>query len=174
MPDAERRDRAGRLWHRLVARLRADGLLEPGAHVLAFHGFGDEPPTDELFPALRRAGATLLLPRVEADAIVPVVHPPEGDLQPSPLGVPEPTGPPVAPTTLDVVVVPGLAFDRRGHRLGYGVGFYDRFLAILPPAAATVGVCLASQLVDRLPVDEHDVPVGLVVTDRTTVQPPGT
>ncbi len=63
-----------------------------------------------------------------------------------------------------LVVVPGLAFTPGGHRLGYGGGYYDRFLASLPPSAVTVGVCFHEQLVDDLPLDPHDRPVDLVVT----------
>jgi 5-formyltetrahydrofolate cyclo-ligase len=65
-----------------------------------------------------------------------------------------------------VVIVPGLAFDRSGHRVGYGRGFYDRFLATLRPDALTVGICFSVQLVDEVPHGQGDRPVDLVMTEH--------
>jgi 5-formyltetrahydrofolate cyclo-ligase len=69
-----------------------------------------------------------------------------------------------APSTVDVVVVPGLAFTADGHRIGQGGGWYDRFLAGIRPDAVTVGVAFREQLVDELPVEPHDVRLHHVVT----------
>ncbi len=64
--------------------------------------------------------------------------------------------PPIIPSTLDLVVCPGLAFTAQGQRLGRGGGFYDRFLA-QHPAPILMGVCLQQQVVPALPVDAHDI-----------------
>jgi 5-formyltetrahydrofolate cyclo-ligase len=66
---------------------------------------------------------------------------------------------------VDLVITPGLAFDRRGHRLGYGGGHYDRYFARLQRSALRVGVGFSIQLVDELPTEPSDRPVDLVVTD---------
>ena len=66
---------------------------------------------------------------------------------------------PVNTDRIEVVLVPGVAFDPAGRRLGRGGGFYDRFLAGLPRPAATVGVCFGVQRVERVPVDRGDMPV---------------
>ena len=70
----------------------------------------------------------------------------------------------------DLILVPGLAFDRRGNRLGFGGGYYDRLLA-LPMAAGAfvVGLAFAFQLLDQLPAEPWDRPVNAVVTDRQTL-----
>ncbi len=76
----------------------------------------------------------------------------------------EPTeGTPVDPATMELIIVPGVAFDRRGNRLGRGKGFYDRLLATT--RAMTIGVGYDFQLVDELPVEPHDTPVRLVITN---------
>lgn len=75
-----------------------------------------------------------------------------------------------APITPEVLIVPLLAFDRRGHRLGYGGGFYDRTLAGLP-GARTIGVALEAQRVDRLPRDATDVPLMEIVTEAGLYRP---
>jgi len=75
------------------------------------------------------------------------------------------------PTSVDVVIVPGLAFTVEGDRLGQGGGWYDRFLAGVRPEAITIGVAFAPQVVESLPVEPHDKRVDLVITDQVV---PGT
>jgi 5-formyltetrahydrofolate cyclo-ligase len=82
--------------------------------------------------------------------------------------------PPPDPATIDVVVVPGTAFTADGQRLGQGGGWYDRFLVRLDPRCTKIGVGFDPQLVESLPVEDHDVKLDLVVTDRSTVQVPRT
>ena len=71
---------------------------------------------------------------------------------------------PVPVRDLDLVLVPGLAFDRRGHRLGHGHGYFDRFLARMPKTTPTVGLAFRFQLLDRLPVASHDHAVQTILT----------
>lgn len=80
--------------------------------------------------------------------------------------VPEDT---VEPTWPDVVIVPGLAFTRRGERLGQGGGWYDRMLAGIRPECRTIGVGFAEQLLDDLPLEAHDVRLDVIVTDDAVV-----
>jgi 5-formyltetrahydrofolate cyclo-ligase len=166
----ERRSRSNRLWRRVITGLQTADRLEPGKTILAFHGFDDEPPTEDLHHLVWNAGATLLLPRVEGSTIVPIAHAEGGPLKVAVLGVPEPTGEPKDPTSIDTVIVPALAFDRQRNRLGYGAGFYDRFIPELRPDCDVIGVCLAPLLVDRLPTEAHDVPVQVVVTDEDIIR----
>lgn len=72
---------------------------------------------------------------------------------------------------LDVVVVPALALDARGHRLGYGAGYYDRALPRHCPPAVSIGVAFSFQLLGEIPIATHDVAVDLVVTDRGILVP---
>ena len=82
-----------------------------------------------------------------------------------PLGIPQPAQPVwVAAETMDLIVVPGLAFDRLGGRLGRGKGFYDRLLAAAGPACK-VGLAFRWQICDRVPMEPHDIRMDLVVTD---------
>jgi 5-formyltetrahydrofolate cyclo-ligase len=74
--------------------------------------------------------------------------------------------PPGQPDQIDVAIVPGLGFTASGERLGQGGGWYDRVLTSLRPDAVIVGVCFDEQVVDELPVEEHDVRCDVVVTDR--------
>lgn len=78
----------------------------------------------------------------------------------------------VDPATLDVVIVPGLAFDAQGRRLGRGGGFYDRFLSTLPGTCITIGVGFANQIVGEVPTDAHDARVHAVVSDERVHRAP--
>jgi 5-formyltetrahydrofolate cyclo-ligase len=93
------------------------------------------------------------------------------DLAEHPLGFhePAPDAPLAAPGELDVVVVPALAVDPRGHRIGYGAGYYDRALPKHAPPERRVAVAFDFQLVAEVPDTEGDEPVGVVVTDARTI-----
>ncbi len=83
---------------------------------------------------------------------------------------PDPTKTDVAlPGEVDLVVVPGLAFDHRGNRIGWGRGYYDAFLASLGARACRVGLAYGFQLVEAIVHDGHDIPMDYVVTDETTL-----
>jgi 5-formyltetrahydrofolate cyclo-ligase len=76
---------------------------------------------------------------------------------------------PVRAAGLTAVLVPGLAFDEHGNRLGRGAGVYDRFLATLPPSVLRVGLCPEALVVPALPTEPHDVPMHFVVTERRAI-----
>lgn len=76
----------------------------------------------------------------------------------------------VDPAQVDLVLVPGLAFDRHGGRLGLGKGYYDRLLLRLRPDCLRVGLAFACQLIDRVPCEEHDQPVDVIVTERELIR----
>ncbi len=75
-------------------------------------------------------------------------------------------GRPLVPRLIDLVIVPGLAFDTAGNRLGRGGGYYDRFLRRLRRSATTVGLAFDAQIVDAVPADDRDFGMDIIVTDR--------
>ncbi|MEO5898588.1 MAG: 5-formyltetrahydrofolate cyclo-ligase [Ilumatobacteraceae bacterium] len=127
--------------------------------VMAFVGTRGEPDTDPLFARIERDGKTLVLPRTLGERLEPALV---GDgLRPGAFEVPEPSGDAIEPGSIDLVLVPGLAFTVDGGRLGQGGGHYDRFLTQC--RAPAIGVCFAEQLVDELPLHSHDVRLSRVV-----------
>lgn len=119
----------------------------------------DDPSIDAAYPVTDPRARWMGFYRVET--------PPSGT---GAYGIREPaTDRPVPPESLAAVLVPGLAFSRDGHRIGYGGGFYDRFLATLPAETLTIGIAFDEQLVERVPIDPWDVPLTHVVTDHQTV-----
>lgn len=96
------------------------------------------------------------------------VHPLASRMELHPYGFRQPVAgsPTVDPVTIDAVLVPGLAFDEEGNRLGHGAGYYDELLGRIRPDAETVGVALERFVVDGVPVEAHDRPVGWLATER--------
>ena len=96
----------------------------------------------------------------------------ERDIEPGYRGIPEPLAAcsPVALELIDWVLVPGLAFDAAGRRLGYGGGYYDRLLPLLPQLAPRVAGAFEVQVVEAVPAAPHDIAVDCVVTEQRTLQ----
>ena len=90
----------------------------------------------------------------------------ETNLRRGPMGIREPADADIVePKKVDAWIIPGLAFTRGGKRLGYGGGWYDRFLASAPKGAIKIGVAYSFQIVDDLPAEQHDIPLTDVVDD---------
>ena len=79
--------------------------------------------------------------------------------------------PPPDPAAVDVVIVPGVAFTPSGDRLGQGGGWYDRFLAGVRPSCITIGVGFEPQLLDEIPLEDHDLRLDLIVTEAGAARP---
>ena len=75
-------------------------------------------------------------------------------------------GKPIPLDLIDLVIVPGLGFTPKGHRIGRGMGFYDRFLAQPEFVGLSCGLSFEEQVLPELPVLDHDIPLGMLVTDR--------
>jgi 5-formyltetrahydrofolate cyclo-ligase len=149
-----------------VARLASLPELRPTHHVALYAASSDELDLAGLVEVLRRRRVETLFPRVRADDIELVRA---SDLRTLVLGyrgVAEPPGPAIDLEIVDAVLLPGVAFDPVGGRLGQGGGHYDRLLRRLPAHVLRIGVGFACQLVPRVPRAPHDEVVDLVVTDR--------
>jgi 5-formyltetrahydrofolate cyclo-ligase len=186
LSESERRARSDAASARLGAlpELQALGGRTIGGYV-AIVAKGEIDPSAALANAAAR-GATVALPRVAAAS--PLLHfhaVGEAPLVPGRFGLLEPAAaaPEVALDDLDVVIVPGLAFDSEGRRLGFGGGYYDgAFRSAAADAgasgagerrAALIGLCYDFQIVARCPADADDVPVDLVVTDARVLRTAG-
>ena len=143
------------------------GMLEARA-VLLFYSFGTEVATAGMAQRILRSGKRLFLPYLTDDGTMEAAEIRADEaLQVTAYGPREPAERiPIDPGAIDLVVTPGLAFDQRGNRLGYGGGNYDRYLARIGEAALRVGVAFSVQLVDMVPHGPDDERVHIVVTDQ--------
>ncbi len=140
---------------------------------------GNEVDTGLLSRFAQATGAVVASPRVVHGTMEFVRFDSECAWQPGMFGILEPSletqlarSCQVAPEAFDVIVVPGVAFDPAGNRLGYGKGFYDRFLAQCAPECVFIGLAYDFQLEDKLPREAHDIALDYVVTDAKSVACP--
>ncbi len=137
--------------------------------VLLYHALPDEPDLQALLDEAFLSGRQVLLPVVVGDDLVLKRYEGRESLREGAFHILEPQGedfPFEQYHQIDLALIPGMAFDREGHRLGRGRGYYDRLLPRIPQAH-TLGVCFPFQLLDAIPSEPHDIPVREVL-DFTT------
>lgn len=167
-----------------LSRLITDRLLGlptmPDAEcVLAYAAFGSEIRTLPLIESLLQAGKRVLLPKVNCvtrTLDLYEIECCETDLEPGIWDIPEPIEcrcTLCSPRDVDFIVVPGVAFDERGHRLGYGGGFYDDLLAREQhrlSCGQIVAVAFELQIVAEVPSREKDIPVPYIMTEQRLIR----
>jgi 5-formyltetrahydrofolate cyclo-ligase len=151
----------------LCQRLAAWPVLCEAKHVLAYLAFRNEPNLDLLFERLPHI--SWLVPRIVQDNRMTLHRYDPARLVRHHFGMLEPAAdlPKADPATVDVVLVPGVAFDRHGGRIGFGGGYYDRFL--LTTRGMRVGIAFDECLADELPCDEHDQRMEWVATPSAII-----
>ncbi len=175
-------DRRSAWAARTLGWLLDDPIGRGSGPVVGFLPDEREPDVEAVLRALAGAGRAVAVPRVgwETRAMSARVVPDWNNLgawiETRRHGVREPVEAcePLDLAEAQLLLVPGVAFDRIGGRLGRGGGFYDRFLARAPEGAAVVGACFAAQVVERVPTGGHDRPVSVLATEDGRVACAGT
>lgn len=132
--------------------------------ILCYHALADEVNTDLLLSSLLKQGKTVLLPRVVSDTEMELrLYEGKDDVETGAYGIMEPVGELFSDyASIDVAIIPGMAFDPEGNRLGRGKGYYDRLLPSLVNAYK-IGVCFSFQKVESVCASPHDVRMDEVV-----------
>jgi 5-formyltetrahydrofolate cyclo-ligase len=162
----------------LTARFASlPGFANAATVLLYVSAFPEEIETGAMLAQTLKMGKRLLCPRVDRPTRrlrLFQVDDLAADLRPGTLGIPEPAAHcrEFRPAQVDWVLVPGLAFDDRGYRLGRGAGHYDRLLPALRPDAPRWALAFDCQWVESFPVEPHDVPLDGIVTPSKTVSRP--
>ena len=142
---------------RLMQEVERHPAFAAASTVMLYHALPDEPDTRPLLEKYA-ATKTIVLPCVEGDNLVPRLYRGEQDLRIGAYGIAEPVGPVFEDLeTISFILVPGVAFDAEGHRLGRGKGYYDRFLSALPQRPFLLGVCFKWQQASTVPSEPHDM-----------------
>jgi 5-formyltetrahydrofolate cyclo-ligase len=137
--------------------------------------FRSEVETVELIKGCLKRGMSVAVPLVDASAVSMkplLIEDPEKDLAPGYYDIPEPDprkSPRLDPAQIDAAVIPGSVFDIHGGRLGYGGGYYDRFLVNDAPQARRIGFAFELQLVEKVPLEPHDQPLDFLITEKRIV-----
>jgi 5-formyltetrahydrofolate cyclo-ligase len=171
LSEGERLACSRRVWGRVV------GLpsYQRARVVLGYMAIDHEVLTDGLMQQAMASGKQLVLPVVLGDRQEMALYAVEDlrrDVAPGYRGILEPQprrARPVAAEALGLALIPGVAFDLRGGRLGFGAGFYDRLLSRLPRDIPTVGLAFDFQVIPRLPFEPHDMLLETIVTERRVI-----
>ena len=133
--------------------------------IFCYISFGAELSTLALLESLLAAGKIVCVPHISGKEMLPMSFSGLKECTVGHFGILEPVGGRFLPQEeIDVCIAPGLAFDRRGNRLGYGKGYYDRFFASFK--GVRIGLCFDFQIVDRVPAEDLDQELGLLVSER--------
>ena len=165
---AENENRDGK--ERLLLENFKTFLLQQGINeqrkFFIYLSFSMEAPTDELITTLLQADHEIYCPRIENGDMVMAKY--GNDFTLSHMGIREPMGDSYD-GQIDYIVVPLLAADAQGNRLGYGKGYYDRFLKKYPNAKR-IGYCYDFQILKNVPTERHDQPLNWIITDKRIFQ----
>lgn len=170
LPAEERRRKSRAITEHLLALPEFAGART----VLAYVSFRSEVETLPLIAHCLKKGMAVSVPltlpaehRLLSHAVTDLSR----DLAPGYCGIlePLPTLPLVDPAAIEVVIVPGSVFDARGGRLGYGGGYYDRFLQGAAPQALRIGLAFALQVVKAVPLKSHDQRLDYLITETGTI-----
>ncbi len=142
-----------------------DGVWRVKNTILMYYPMPDEVDIRPLILKAKSQGKTVLLPKVVGNDLDIMVYESQDSLKQGAYGIWEPDSeifPESRFNEIDMAIIPGMAFDKKGHRLGRGKGYYDKFLVKIPKALK-VGVCFPFQIFDDIPTDEFDVKMSEVV-----------
>ena len=169
-------DEVERLSKKIVNRFILLDAYKKAGNIMLYLDMRNEVKTGPLIERILHEGKRALIPVTNPEdysLTVSELIDPQHDLFPGKFGLMEPnedTLRPVEPNTIDLVLVPGLVFDRKGYRIGFGAGYYDRFLPTLQPHIPLISLAYELQIVDDVPREPHDVPVHMVVTEQRIIQ----
>ncbi|KAA6320428.1 5-formyltetrahydrofolate cyclo-ligase [termite gut metagenome] len=146
----------------IIYRLETHEVFGRANTVLLFHSLKDEPDTHVFIKKWSKT-KRILLPVVCGEALELRIYSNQKDLLVGTYGIKEPSGEVFTDySSIDLAVVPGVAFDRSGNRLGRGKGYYDKLLSHIP--AYKIGICFPYQLIEKVPTDEFDIVVDEVIS----------
>ena len=142
--------------------------------VLFYASMEDEPSTDEILDEwIKDPEKTLVLTRAcnKTKQLDPFIITSWDDLEMGRFRIrmPKTTCEPIDLVELDAIIIPGRAFDMGRNRLGRGYGFYDRFLSVIPLKVKRIGFAFDFQIVEKLPVEEHDMPMDVLITPKAII-----
>lgn len=148
---------------KLTALFLASEAYRQAKTLYAYLPYNQEVRTEEIVLRSIADGKTVAVPKVYGDTMRFIRIQSLDRIEKGYCGIPEPIDDaPVADDPTALVLMPGLAFDKEGHRMGYGGGFYDKFLAA-EPGHPTIALCYDFQVLPALPTEEYDIPVDTVI-----------
>ncbi|HHW48021.1 MAG TPA: 5-formyltetrahydrofolate cyclo-ligase [Clostridiaceae bacterium] len=163
---------------RITKKFTSMDIFKKSETIMAYMDFRNEVATMDLIKFCISHKKRVALPRIESretghKEIYPyVIHDILLDTEPGFYGIMEPVRNPgnlVRPDEIDIVLVPGVAFSEGRYRIGYGAGYYDRFLKKVRTDCIKIGIAFEFQVLKSIPVEEHDVPLDMIITEERII-----
>lgn len=165
-----REDKSNKICDRFISFIEKNDF----SSVFSYIHFRSEVRTTKIVEYLLKNKKEVSLPKTYIkDKLIEAIQINHLDgLRPGAYGIlePEEGGGVISPNTLGCIVVPGAVFDRSGGRIGYGGGFYDRFFERISDKTVKIGLAFDFQLKKKIPQEEHDVPLDIIITDKEIVR----
>ena len=159
--------------HAIIENLCALPTYQHAKVVLTYMGFGSEIETQAFVERIHADGKIVVLPRVDRASRSLILHSVHSlsELEASKWGIREPRAdaPLVSINVMEFMLIPGVAFDRSGNRLGYGRGYYDKLLSTADPALERVAAGFSCQIVDAVPVGPLDQKIDILITENEII-----
>lgn len=174
LTEAELEEKSGRIAEKLFST----NIYRNSQRILCYMDFRNEVRTGKLIKKALADGKKISLPRVEnrtggiRDLLAFAISDIENDLEPGTYGILEPKQyklQRMEPGEIDLVLVPGVVFDMKKYRIGYGAGYYDRFLNKVGKDCIKAGLAFEIQIKESVPVQGHDIPMDLVITEDRVI-----
>ena len=153
----------------IASHVSAMPVFQDSQTIMLYLALPQEVQTEALLAECHRKAKRIAVPVVTGHGLLAAqIRPGQAKLKPGPFGILEPAteATVISPDDIDCVLVPGIAFDDRGARLGFGKGYYDRFLCRLPAATHVCGLAFSSQIIERVPDMPHDFRMHWLVTEK--------
>lgn len=163
-------DERSRRSRKIAAKLLKHPVFKDSSCVCFYVSLPSEVETESLIDAALKRGKKVLVPLADLENKALELYRITGRsrLEAGPFGIREPRASKrhlADPSDCDLVIVPGIAFDRSGRRIGRGLGFYDRLLVRVRPDAFKLGLAFRFQVVPKIPAESHDIRLDAVLTD---------
>ena len=161
---------------KIISVLKDLEAFKKSSNIMIYLSFNNEVDTYKLMEYCLQRGKKVIVPfciKKERKMIPSEVIDPNKELRLNSFGYKEPYKERIREVDtqeIDLVIVPGVVFDIDGNRIGFGAGYYDRFLNRLKSSTMTIAVCYDYQIVDRVPVDRLDIPVKCIITEKRIIR----
>lgn len=176
----EKRSKLGRILYKEYSKTIMDSISDSifyknAKTIMIFVSFNYEVDTREFIKKAIAEGKDVLVPITipETKQLIPSLLKDYNELAPGFYNILTPKDEfirPTDPDLIDLIIVPGIAFDHQGYRVGYGGGYYDRFLSKIKPTVPKISIAFHLQLIDKVPKDHFDIPVDYIYTEKEIIE----
>lgn len=164
------------LSNKIIDLLINTTLYKNANYIMAYIDFRNEVKTEKLIKKSLEIGKKIIIPislTESRELLLSELKDYDNELTTGAYGILEPKKEyirEVAPEILDLIIVPGVVFDKRGYRIGYGGGYYDRFLLNINKSVPKVALAFNFQIVEKINEEKHDIPVDYIITDKNIIK----